>query len=253
MRLRQITQHVKGQNWFAVALDFFIVVVGILIAFQITNWSEARQNIKAERQILERLHEEVQTAMTTDLTFREAIYDRQLANMETARHVIFDVSERTELTSNECQAIALSHQPLLGPVSIPILNELSATGDIALIRNKEIVRAISEVKDASDNAYIFLEGMLSRTVILSRQFPDFITMTLEQDAQVQLQTEIDAYDPFYSCDSEKMRNNPVFRNTAGENITNSFALLEISIIPLREALTNLNTELETALSLNAKP
>lgn len=43
MLLRSLTKHVKDQNWFAVALDFFIVVAGILIAFQITNWSEGRQ------------------------------------------------------------------------------------------------------------------------------------------------------------------------------------------------------------------
>ena len=42
MLLRRITQHVKEQNWFAVFLDFFIVVAGILIAFQITNWNEAQ-------------------------------------------------------------------------------------------------------------------------------------------------------------------------------------------------------------------
>ena len=40
MRLRSLTKHIREQNWFAVALDFFIVVVGILIAFQITNWNE---------------------------------------------------------------------------------------------------------------------------------------------------------------------------------------------------------------------
>ncbi len=42
MLLRRMTKHVKDQNWFAVALDFFIVVSGILIAFQITNWSQAQ-------------------------------------------------------------------------------------------------------------------------------------------------------------------------------------------------------------------
>ena len=52
MLLRSITKHVKEQNWFAVALDFFIVVVGILIAFQITNWSEARSdNSRIERRL----------------------------------------------------------------------------------------------------------------------------------------------------------------------------------------------------------
>lgn len=36
MLLRRITEHVKNQNWFAVALDFLIVVVGLLIVFQIS-------------------------------------------------------------------------------------------------------------------------------------------------------------------------------------------------------------------------
>jgi hypothetical protein len=42
MILRRLTQHIKDQNWFAVGLDFVIVVVGILLAFQITSWSEVR-------------------------------------------------------------------------------------------------------------------------------------------------------------------------------------------------------------------
>ncbi|MBL4871653.1 MAG: hypothetical protein JKX72_11955 [Robiginitomaculum sp.] len=55
MRLRSITKNIRDQNWLAVFLDFFIVVVGILLAFQITNWSE-RQSDKAEyNRALERL------------------------------------------------------------------------------------------------------------------------------------------------------------------------------------------------------
>ena len=48
MLLRRITQHVKDQNWFAVALDFIIVVAGILIAFQITEWNETRADRQKE-------------------------------------------------------------------------------------------------------------------------------------------------------------------------------------------------------------
>ena len=49
MRFRRVSEHVKDQNWFAVVLDFLIVVAGILIAFQITNWNEARRDrIEAE-------------------------------------------------------------------------------------------------------------------------------------------------------------------------------------------------------------
>ena len=55
MLLRRLTKHVKDQNWFAVALDFVIVVTGILIAFQITSWSETRTIAQKEGQLIERL------------------------------------------------------------------------------------------------------------------------------------------------------------------------------------------------------
>ena len=55
MLLRSITTHVKEQNWFAVALDFFIVVAGILIAFQITEWNEGRIERQEERSLIQQL------------------------------------------------------------------------------------------------------------------------------------------------------------------------------------------------------
>ncbi len=42
MILRSITKHVRDQNWFAVGLDFLIVVVGVFIGIQVANWNEAR-------------------------------------------------------------------------------------------------------------------------------------------------------------------------------------------------------------------
>ena len=59
MLLRSISKHVREQNWFAVALDFFIVVAGILIAFQITNWNEAKTIKVGVIASLERLDREV--------------------------------------------------------------------------------------------------------------------------------------------------------------------------------------------------
>ena len=43
MILRRITQHVKAQNWFAVGLDFFIVVTGIWVALMVGQWADERQ------------------------------------------------------------------------------------------------------------------------------------------------------------------------------------------------------------------
>ena len=55
MLLRRITKHVTDQNWLAIFIDFIIVVVGILIAFQITNWNEARNESEKQQLIHSRL------------------------------------------------------------------------------------------------------------------------------------------------------------------------------------------------------
>ena len=41
MLLRRITEHVKTQNWLAVGIDFAIVVVGVFIGIQVSNWNDA--------------------------------------------------------------------------------------------------------------------------------------------------------------------------------------------------------------------
>ena len=42
MLLRRVVEHVKAQNWFAVGIDFLIVVVGVFIGIQVSNWNQQR-------------------------------------------------------------------------------------------------------------------------------------------------------------------------------------------------------------------
>ena len=59
MILRRVTEHVKAQNWFAVGLDFLIVVVGVFIGIQVANWNEGRIDRSNERVYLSALVEDV--------------------------------------------------------------------------------------------------------------------------------------------------------------------------------------------------
>ncbi len=47
MILRRLTEHVKAQNWFAVAVDFIIVVIGVGVALAAGEWINARA-VKAD-------------------------------------------------------------------------------------------------------------------------------------------------------------------------------------------------------------
>jgi len=43
MILRSVTKHVKDQNWFAVGLNVIIVIVGIFLGMQVTDWNDNRK------------------------------------------------------------------------------------------------------------------------------------------------------------------------------------------------------------------
>lgn len=56
MLLRSITRHVKDQNWFAVALDFVIVVIGVAVAMMGQQWlteSQQREDMRVAEAALQ--------------------------------------------------------------------------------------------------------------------------------------------------------------------------------------------------------
>jgi len=64
MLLRRITTHLKDQNWFAVYLDLTIVVVGVFIGIQVSNWNETLTDNRDYSKALARLSTEVETNLT---------------------------------------------------------------------------------------------------------------------------------------------------------------------------------------------
>ena len=59
MVIRRIREHVAELNWFAVGIDFAIVVAGIVIGTQVNNWNEKRVERDQARDYRARLIEEV--------------------------------------------------------------------------------------------------------------------------------------------------------------------------------------------------
>ncbi|MEM9014359.1 MAG: hypothetical protein AAGB02_04545 [Pseudomonadota bacterium] len=72
MILRRIKAHVEKENWFAVGIDFVIVVVGVFLGIQIGNWNEVRVSNVKEAEYLEQLRNEIAT--NADMVRSQARY-----------------------------------------------------------------------------------------------------------------------------------------------------------------------------------
>lgn len=153
MILRRLTKHVKDQNWFAVALDFSIVVVGILIAFQITNWSEARQDRAQERQIIERLYTDFEKLGRDVEESLEYIEPVVVALDEIERIFVGQRSEADVQRLKEFYETSLGFPPVAGQSDT--YEQLVSSGGMKLLTNEKLRAEL--VKQASSTR-TFING-----------------------------------------------------------------------------------------------
>ena len=74
MILRRVIQHVRDQNWTAIAIDFVIVVVGVFVGIQLGNWNAERLDQQRRDQIVD--------ALETNLRDAIAVQNRHVAEID---------------------------------------------------------------------------------------------------------------------------------------------------------------------------
>ncbi|MEP0200923.1 MAG: hypothetical protein ABJ084_03820 [Halioglobus sp.] len=133
MLLRRITEHVKEQNWFAVGLDFCIVVAGILIAFQITNWSEARSARQLEREYMVLLARDIATIETA--LRQQVVQDQHIAT--NAKKALKKINDRR--SGMDPLDIGQSLTSIFGRRTLdlqsPTYSEMMSVGRLTLIQD----------------------------------------------------------------------------------------------------------------------
>jgi len=134
MILRSITKHVRDQNWFAVGLDFLIVIVGVFIGIQVANWNDDRRDRENETLYLERLEQEL-----SDISPQaDAGHESVRAELERVMEVrdYFLTGEGLDSFGGEhCAALVTSHIYAGTIFYPPTIKELISTGRIVLIRD----------------------------------------------------------------------------------------------------------------------
>jgi hypothetical protein len=138
---RRIKEHVKAQNWFAVGVDFLIVVVGILLAFQITEWAQARSDRAREMQIIGDL--------LADLDIDRAHYSFEISKLSS-----FPAGRIDRLWSD----VVLGFHPT---PSTSTYDTMVGSGDIKVIRDRRLIREIQAYHNLAQSVNTQNEKLLS--------------------------------------------------------------------------------------------
>lgn len=154
MILRRLSQHVRDQNWFAVALDFCIVVAGILIAFQITSWNEGRQDRRDEQRYLAELSRDLNVNMARAQEHQLST----LRRLAVAEQILVEIDpkydrpefwpEISEAASPDPEFIDYPYAALTTSVYLvaadSTFDEVIQTGRVGVITNRELVSDLTE-------------------------------------------------------------------------------------------------------------
>ena len=141
MILRRVTQHVREQNWFAVGIDFLIVIVGVFIGIQVSNWNEARNEAALERAIIESLERDFRQILSED----NERYLRTIAAPEDLARLIDAIraGQEPEMSVGwrgvEAALLAYATTP-----PSPTYDELLSTGRLSRLSNAELRQQLAE-------------------------------------------------------------------------------------------------------------
>ena len=142
MILQNLTRAIREQNWFAVVLEFVIVIAGVVIGFQIQAWNAGRSDQADESRYLL----QVGAALAHDLSRVDHFLELYASQTAAARRVIgyHDTQGGVDLAAYYGDVIAVlyfeEHVPRYGS-----LDALLGSGDVALLRDQRIITQLLEI------------------------------------------------------------------------------------------------------------
>jgi hypothetical protein len=134
MILRRIIAHFRKQEWTAIGIDFLIVVVGVFVGMQVTNWNEDAADRRRGAEYVERLSLEMESDLATrrgEVAYFSAVLDGVLRAdalladpRASSEALIVNVYRATEITNT--------------PSTRATWDEIVSSGDIGLLPREAV-------------------------------------------------------------------------------------------------------------------
>ncbi|MEZ5473300.1 MAG: hypothetical protein R3E90_16140 [Marinicella sp.] len=142
MLLRRVIQHVRNQNWFAIFIDFLIVVLGVFIGIQVSNWNEHLNEKQRADNYRNRLFQEMTINQST-LTTRQESFAKQI------EYGLYALESSEEpITQDIAWKIVRAYFQASHVFTISVkrgtYDEIINSGDLALLNNQELVNALGD-------------------------------------------------------------------------------------------------------------
>jgi len=158
MRYRRLLEHLREQNWIAVAIDLAIVVAGVFIGIQVANWNEGRATARRGEVFTERLRDDLREE-AWGYEMQVGYYTDVAAH---GRRALDALAGRTPLSDDALLIAAYRATQYNGNIRRrAAYDELTARGEIGLITDPALRDLAQRLYSSSMFDYIVEEGRTS--------------------------------------------------------------------------------------------
>ena len=253
MILRRISENLRSQNWFAVTVEFVIVVVGVFMGLQVQDWNEARKERIEEHALLSRLH--VETVELLEKQREELVNLSERADiLMSVNPVLFSQEPSRQISDLECRHIVASHVFRRPPDELPVLDEMLSTGRFDVLQDEDIKEQLHDYVLFRGRARAYYEEATNELFRLHSRFPDLIAI-----GRVPIEAGLvggwttlsgDGFRWDRVCDGEKMRASQAFLNEYVDNLSRLGSMIQFTE-QRREHLEELESALSARLGVKA--
>lgn len=241
MILRRISEHVKRHDWFAVGVDFVIVVFGVFVANQVTILNQQRLERRAEAEIIQQLRADVSAAIAElqrvtsnqrDADSRDAVLRDLVASFygHPAPPLDQDVCRSIGMLANITNLV----RPLAG------VDEIVAGGGLSRITDRRLSALVSDYHDFrryTDYQFARYSELLTP---LDEEFPQYFGTEPyweEESRSIRIRG---------TCNPEALRADPAFRVRLARAIDYHNVWSNLFITEYRRKLAALQAALDEA-------
>lgn len=207
MIFRRIKSHVVKEDWFAVFIDFLIVVFGVFMAFQISKMNQERVNAQKEEQFIERL--------ANDL---KGMSDAFRSNDVTALRIhegwvqAFRALEKCE--ANEAHSDAINYafsqyqRGFPPPIQRATFDEMQSTGAFSRLSDTELKNSLALLYSQLEGEMTIILGGRENQLAAGRIMWKYIAFSFQEEESYTSDFDtwgMAAFNPLNHCDNLELR------------------------------------------------
>jgi hypothetical protein len=174
--------HFRKQDWIAIGLDFIIVVVGIFVGLQVSQWNDDRQDRVLEQQYLQSLKSDFESDIdelddAIERARSRAQLFRSIQSAIAAQHVGGDPNDFIWAVFNT----NLLNYPVYTRTTI---NDLLSTGNLQLVQDNELKKAIADYYADIEYKEQWTTNWRDMQIAMEHTHPDLLEFRIREAGQL---------------------------------------------------------------------